>query len=213
MKWVFVLLLLVNAALGGYLYWRHITPDPDSRLVQLQMNADQIRIIPEPPKPPPAPATQTAACLEWRAFSGADLDRVRQSLAAVGLGGRVAEREVSVLASWWVHMPPTGSQAAMQRKASELEELGITDFFPVTEAGRWRYAISLGLFRTEDAARAYLAQLRTKGVRSAVVAKREQRLTQTAFVVREPSAEESAKLAELSAASPGTELRAADCPG
>jgi hypothetical protein len=138
---------------------------------------------------------------------------VRQALSALAAGERISEREVSVVASWWVHMPPQGSQAAMERKARELTELSVTDFFPVTEAGRWRYAISLGLFRSEDAARTHLAQLRAKGVRSAVIANREQRVTQTAFVLREPTAQESARLAELSAGWPGTELKAVDCPG
>jgi hypothetical protein len=210
-KWIFVLLLLINAALGGYLYWRHVTPDPDSRLVDLQMNADQIRIIPEPPRPP-APQSQSGACLEWRSFSAADLGRARDAIAALNLGERLSEREVSVVASWWVYIPPQDSQAAMDRKVKELTELGITDFFAVTEPGRWRYAVSLGLFRGEDAARAHLARLRTRGVRSAVVGNREQRVTQTAIVVRDPASEESARLVELSAAWPGTEVRAADCP-
>jgi len=210
-KWVFVVLLLVNAALGGYLYWRQVTPNPDSQILDLQMNADQIRIIAEPPRP--QPALRAAACLEWRGFSAADAARMRPALSALAGGERISEREVSVVASWWVHMPPQGSQAAMERKVRELTELGVTDFFPVTEAGRWRYAISLGLFRSEDAARTHLAQLRAKGVRSAVIGNREQRVFQTAFVVREPTAEESARLAELSTAWPGTELRAADCPG
>lgn len=213
MKWVALVLLLVNVALGGYLYWRHITPNPDSRLVDLQMNADQIRIIPEPPRPQPVPPPQSSACLEWRAFATADLGRARDALAATGLGARVSEREVGVTASWWVHMPPQRSQAAMERKAKELTDLGVRDFFPVTEEGRWRYAISLGLFRTEDAARAFLAQLRTRGVRSAVVTNREQRVTRMAFVVRDPGQEESARLVELAAAWPGTELRVAECPG
>jgi hypothetical protein len=45
-----------------------------------------------------------------------------------------------------------------------------------------------------------------------VVGNREQRVTQTAIVVRDPASEESARLVELSAAWPGTEVRAADCP-
>jgi hypothetical protein len=211
MKWVFGLLLIANAVLGGYLYWKSVTPDPDSQILDLQMNADQVRVIPEPPRPQPAP--RAAACLEWRSFSAADGTRARQALSVLAAGERLFEREVSVVASWWVHMPPQGSQAAMERKTRELADLGVTDFFAVTEAGSWRYAISLGLFRTEEAARAHLAELRARGVRTAVIGNREQRVSQTAFVLREPTAEESAKLAQLSTAWPGTELRAADCPG
>jgi hypothetical protein len=54
--------------------------------------------------------------------------------------------------------------------------------------------------------------LKAKGVRSALITEREQRITQTAFVIRDPSTEESNRLLELSVRYPGTELKAADCP-
>jgi SPOR domain len=212
MKRIFYLLLLVNAGLGGYLYLLHERPDPDAQLIQMQMNADQIRVMAEPPKRP-VPAAPSAACLEWRSFPAAELGRARAALRSLRLDGRLSEREVSVSANWWVHIPPQVTQAAMERKGKELRDLGVTQFFPISDAGKWRYSISLGLFRTEEAARAFLSQLRRKGVRSAVLGNRDQRVTQTAFVVREPTPEESGRLVELSSSYPGTEVRASECPG
>jgi hypothetical protein len=49
-------------------------------------------------------------------------------------------------------------------------------------------------------------------VRSATVGEREQRVTQTAFLIREPTDEESANLAELKDEFPGSELRVLECP-
>ena len=209
MRWLVAILALCNIGLGGYLYFAY-GRSPDAELLREQLNADQIRILPEPPAPPqPQPS---GACLEWRSFAAAELPRVRQALTALGLDTRVSERNVSAAARWWVHIPSQGSQAAVERKARELRNLGVQDFHPIAEPGRWRHAISLGLFRSEDAARAHLDALKAKGVRSALITEREQRITQTAFVIRDPSTEESNRLLELSVRYPGTELKAADCP-
>ncbi|HWQ37133.1 MAG TPA: SPOR domain-containing protein [Burkholderiales bacterium] len=210
MRWLVAGLALLNVGLAGYLFLGYVRVDPDAQVIHRQVNAEEIRIMSQPPAPPPA--RTLLACLEWRGFVSADLPRARDALARLALGPRLSEREVGAVARWWVHMPPQGSQAAMERKAGELRNLGVTDFYPVTESGQWRYAISLGLFRSEDAARTYLAQLRAKGVRSAQLTQRDQRIDQAAFVIRDPTAEESARLLELSALFPGTELRAVNCP-
>jgi len=97
----------------------------------------------------------------------------------------------------------------MDRKSAELRVLGVKEYAPILEPGRWRYAISLGLFSTEDAARRYLAVLRAKAVRSAQLGEREQRITQNAFVIRDATA---SQLASLRADYAGIELRTIDCP-
>ena len=66
-------------------------------------------------------------------------------------------------------------------------------------------------FKTEEAANAYLDQLREKGVRSARAGSREHRVTQTVLVVHEPDIAFAAKLAELKPQFPGTELKALQC--
>jgi cell division septation protein DedD len=208
-KWIALLLLLANVALGGYIYLQRTRPDPDANLVNLQMNAEQIRVLP-PRKRTPPPAA--AACLEWRSFDASELARAIAALEPLALGERLSAREVSVAVRWWVYMPPQSSRAGMEKKADELRELGISEYFPITDAGKWRYAISLGIFRSEAGANAFLEQLRNRGVRSAVVGEREQRATHTVLTIREPGPEEAAKLAELSAGFPGTELKAVDCP-
>jgi len=100
----------------------------------------------------------------------------------------------------------------MDRKVGELQRLGIREHDPVMEIGRWRNAISLGFFRSEEGARRYLAILREKGVRSATIGRREQKVTQTAYLVKDPTSEDSAKLMLLKSEFPGTELRAVECP-
>ncbi len=213
MKWVFILLVMVNIALGAYGYIQSNRTHPDANIPDFQMNADKVTILAEPPPlPKPAPVEPTA-CLEWGSFGDLELRRVRDALSALELGDRVVARKEEGTANWWVYMPPQKSRASMQRKADELVELGVADFVPLPEKGRWQYAISLGTFREERGAREYLVQLRSIGVRSADLGKREQRVMQTTLVISAPTPAESTKLVELATRFPGSEMRATQCGG
>ncbi len=201
MRWVFLLLLAVNIGFGVFVYFRDKAPNPDAQLIAMQMNADKVRIVPPRPPPVPAPVPVTplarATCIEWGGFGTGELTRAQGALDRLAFGARARRVQVSVTVGYWVFIPPQRSQAAMDRKITELKGLRINEYFPVLEPGRWRYAISLGIFRSEEGATRYLSQLRQKGVRSATVGEREQRVTQTAFLISDPTEQESAKLADL----------------
>jgi len=112
-------------------------------------------------------------------------------------------------ATWWVFMPPQGSRQAATIKTAELKGLGIEDYFIVQEDPNVRFAISLGVFRTEEAARNRLEELRSKGVRSAQVRARDTQVQKTWFQVRDVPEAVVAKLNELREGFPGSELK--DC--
>jgi len=215
MKWMFFVLLAASLGLAAVTYVRDRLPNPDAELLGQQMNADQIRIV--PPRPAPAPAPVVAApgpgvCLEWGSFGAAALPRAQAALDALGLGERVSRMDVAVATSYWVYIAPLKSKSDMEKKTNELKQRGVTEYSPILEPGRWRYAISLGVFRSEDGAKKYLAVLREKGVRSAQIGEREQRNAQTAFLVRDPTTAQSAQMMELKTAYPGSDLRPVDCP-
>jgi hypothetical protein len=217
MKWMFFLLLAANLGLAVFVYFRDSLPDPDAQLVMQQINADQIRIVAPRPVPVPAPvpvapAQAPGACIEWGSFGAAELPKAQAALDELALGERVRKMEVAVSTSYWVYIPPLKSKADLDRKVRELKDRGVAEFSPILEAGRWRYAISLGVFRSEDSAKRHLAQLRGKGVRSAQTGEREQRITQTAFLVRDPTDAQSAQLTRLKTDYSGSDLRAVDCP-
>ncbi|HKB84244.1 MAG TPA: SPOR domain-containing protein [Burkholderiales bacterium] len=215
MRWVFFLLLAANLVLAAFVYVRDRLPNPDAQLLTQQMNADQIRIVAPRPIPAPAPvatAPVPGVCLEWGVFGAADRANAQAALELLAIGDRVRGIEVGISTSYWVYIPPLKSKPDMDRKAAELRQLGVTEYSPMVEEGRWRYAISLGVFRNEDGAKRHLGLLRKQGVRSAQIGEREQRITQTAFIVKNPTEAESAQLANLKADYPGSELRAVDCP-
>ena len=215
MKWMFFVLLAASLGLAAVTYVRDQLPNPDAQLVRQQLNADQIRIVPPRPAPAPAPVAPVpgpGVCLEWGSFGAAELPRAQAALDALALVERVRRTDVTVSTSYWIYIAPLKSNLDMQRKANELKARGVTEYSPILEAGRWRYAISLGVFRNEDGARKYLALLRGKGVRSAQIGEREQGTSQTAFLVRDPTAAQSAQLASLKTEYSGSNLRAVDCP-
>jgi len=78
---------------------------------------------------------------------------------------------------------PTGGKPESDR----AQELGVEDFYVVQEDSKFRFAISLGVFKTEEAARSRLAELRKKGVRTARVDPRETSVQKVFFMfVRSP---------------------------
>jgi hypothetical protein len=217
MRLVFLALLLANLALFAYARYGAEQATAAARLPLLQISPEKIRPLkadgaPRAAAPAPAAAAPSAVCLEWGLFAGPDAARADAEIAALGLPPAQLQRVVIDAGGHWVYMPPLKTRAEVDRKIGELKALGVVDFFVVQEPAQWRNAISLGIFRSEEAASAFLAALRDKGVRSAVSARRENFLKQIAWYVREPAEATVSRLTELQRAFPGSELKAAPCP-
>lgn len=152
-----------------------------------------------------------AACLEWGDFSGPDLARASAVLSTMQLPGKLSRREVELNRGYWVYFPPLRNKAAVNRKISELKALGITDYFVVQGSGHWHNAISLGVFKTKEAAQNYLRGLHGRGVHTARVGERASKLKATLFMLDGVDAATVAKLTALQKDFPGTELNAVPC--
>ena len=227
MRAFFLLLVLVNLA---YFAYAHVALEggAESRIPQLQVAAERIKLIKAtqqvpaeksqvpvkalPPAPPQTATAAPAACLEWGIFAGPGIARAERALASIGLPEGQVERTVTDAGGYWVYLPPLKNKADVDRKVRELRDLGITEFFVVQDAGQWRNAISLGIFRTDEAAQAFRAGLKQRGARSAIVTRRENFLRQVAFYVREPSEATVARLTLIQQEFPGSEMRAGPCP-
>jgi len=225
---LFLLLVLANLV---YFTWAHVAREGASvedQFQQLQIAPEKIKLlkaagkaVPDkpktpgktiPPAPPKAALAFPVACMEWGVFAGPDVARAEAALAKLELPAERIERTVTDAGGYWVYMPPQKTKADAARKVSELKALGVTEFFLVQDPGQWRNAISLGIFRTEEAAQGYLAKLKERGVRSAIAARRENFLKQVAFHVREPGAAAVARLALIQEEFPGSEIKAGTCP-
>lgn len=109
------------------------------------------------------------ACTEIGNFSEADASRFEKQLTALALGKRLSRRVVQEPSGYMVWIPPQGTREYADKKAGELRQLGITEFYVIQDASEFRWGISLGIFSTEAAAKSRLAQLMLQGVRSARV--------------------------------------------
>jgi hypothetical protein len=226
MRALFLLLVLANLVFFAYVQVTRESADGGSRISTLQIAPEKIKQLKpaEPaagkpkgagkaiPAAPPKSAAAPAACLEWGVFAGPAVGKAESALARLELPEGQVERTVADAGGYWVYMPPLKTKSEIDRKIGELKAFGIADYVVVQDAGQWKNAISLGIFRTEDAAQGYLAKLKERGVRSAIAARRENFLKQVAFHVREPNPATVAKLAELQKEFFGTEMRAGPCP-
>lgn len=233
-----LLLLLLLTNIGFFAYHRLLsgTDEAAAQIAALQISPEKIVPVaveavssvapaattaPAPVSVPAAPAAVSPApaaiaaptsCAEWGPFAGAEVARADAALAALGLPAGTTQRRVTEVDGYWVHMAPLKTKSEIDRKVGELKALGVAEFFVVTDAGPWRNAVSLGLFKNEDAAKSELERLRARGVRSAMITRRERFLKQVAFVVNDPVAATIARLTELQKDFPAAEIKTGSCP-
>ncbi|MBU1777368.1 MAG: SPOR domain-containing protein, partial [Gammaproteobacteria bacterium] len=163
-----------------------------------------------PPAEDAKPAV-AASCTEWGEFSGADLARAAQALETMKLGDRLSQRIVEQDHGYWVYIPPLKNKAAVERKIEQLKVRGVEEYYVVQGEGTWMNAISLGVFKTEEAAQKYLAYLRSKTVRSAKVGERSSKLRFTVFVMKDLDAAALVRLEGLHKEFPDSKLATSAC--
>ncbi|MBE0612511.1 MAG: SPOR domain-containing protein [Burkholderiales bacterium] len=222
MRLLFFILLLANVTFFAYGWFGPgAQAGGDTQIVSQQLNPEKIRLLQpeqvsalarksEPAKhdtAKPETAKPMTACLEWGAFGNSDAARAEQALEPFALGAKLSQRRQEDIAGFWVYIGPLSSRQLAVQKAGELKRLGIDDYFVVSDEPKWRNSVSLGVFKTEEAAKARLAALRTKGVRSATIGARETRQGKTYFQMRDLDSGLTAKLNALKQGYPGTELR------
>ena len=210
MRTLFFILVLANVAFLAFA-WSDSGADAngEGRIIGQQISPEKIRLL--APEQVSALTRKLEApklvCLEWGALVGGDVARAGQALEPLALGAKLTQRKQEEVAGFWVYIPPLASRLVATQKAGELKRLGVDDYFVVPDDPKWRNAISLGVFKTEDAAKARLVALRAKGVKSATVGARDTQLGKIYFQVREASSIVSAKLNELRQGFAGTEVR------
>ena len=167
-----------------------------------------------------APATQlpaaqvaavTPSCTEVGNFTVADAKRFSEQLASLNLGDRVAQKLTQDVTSHMVYIPPQDGREGAERRIAELRRLGIGDFYVIPDSfpnPALRSGVSLGIFRTEEAAKAYVGQLISRGVRSARIIARRSGAGKQVFQLRDLSPEARTALDNIKSAFPDQEIRA-----
>lgn len=159
-----------------------------------------------PPAPSPAaravapPATREEpdlVCLEFAYFNAADAKRFDAALAGLPLATKPMQRSVEEIVSYMVYVPNQDGKPGADRKASELRRQGINDFYvmPGTYAiAALRWNISLGVFKTEPAAKAFVARLSGQGVKGLRIVPRKSGATRQLYQLRDVDQATQARL-------------------
>jgi hypothetical protein len=213
MRTVVLLLIAANLALFAFTRLESAATGESARIGE-QVDADKIKILTPQQVAALGPAKVAAladVCAEWGPFSDAERTKALADLDSLQLGKLLTQRKVDVDSTFWVNVGPFSSKAAADKRVGELRGQGVTDTSAV-DAGRGQYVVSLGVFRTEQAARARVDALSKQGVAAAKVEPRQQTYSQTVLVVRDPREPVVARLKDLQSQYTGSDLKIGACP-
>ncbi|HUW25917.1 MAG TPA: SPOR domain-containing protein [Gallionella sp.] len=225
MRALFWILLLGNVIFFAAMQWGDgLIADEQLTQAQPALHEEKIRLL-TPPVTEPAESSVVAAestpsatkpdasvCLEWGDFSGADLTRATAALSTLQLGDKLSQHQVEHAIGYWVYIPPSNGKAAVTQKIAQLKARGIDEYFVVPDAGPWLNAISLGVFKTQEAAQSFLDDLqRNRDVRTAQIGERASKFKTTVFVLNGLDATTASELAEIQKGFPGSILKNVSC--
>jgi cell division septation protein DedD len=216
LKFIFWCLLCMNGLLLAYsqgVLGNFKGNEREPARIKNQLNTDKLVPLPAAPAiaaAPPAVKAEALACFEIGNFAQAEARRFEARLAPLDLGERQSRQSVASLevTSYMVIIPPQGSKEAADRKAGELKALGVTNFFIMSDNSPLKWAISLGVFKSEAAAQSLLATLNKEGVHSARVSPRGAQTSKLAFQFRGVDAAARSKIDDIAGAFPALETRA-----
>ncbi|AMP07529.1 SPOR domain-containing protein [Collimonas pratensis] len=231
LKLIFWLLLLANAALfamqKGYLGALYSDGREPARIGK-QLQADKIKLVASDAAPAataaasasaPAPAAAGApaaadlasvACTEIGNFSASEARRFSSQLAERTPNLKFVRREIQEVASHMVYLPSLGSKEAADKKSDEVRRLGINDFFVIQDSSALRYGISLGIFKTDEAAQKQVASLAKRGLSGAKVGTRSVSSSKVAFQLRDMGGDAKLAFDKIKTDFPAQEVRS--CP-
>lgn len=219
MRWVVLLLLLLNVALFAYferggrrpaeVVAGHEAIQPERIRI---LSAAELAGMPKKPEPPPPkPAPEPVSCYEWGSFSSESVVRAREILNGFAVQSELRQTASQEVKRYWVYIPPLPSVEKAQAKNEEVRALGVAESYVVQEP-KWRNAISFGVFRDEALATRLLEDLRAKGIKTAVKGLRDQDGGQSSFFIRNLADRMAEEIGKLQPDFPGSELRKMTCP-
>lgn len=186
--WTFFIInvLLLSLKLGfdfGYLD-SLIVKNNEPYRIKAQLNTEKIKVISindamnivESNK-----KASTIACLEVGKFTQSESSSLESILKALNLGERQTIIELTEPSKNMVYIPALGSKDAVEKKTAQLRKLGIIDFYQIEDKALPAWSISLGVFKTPEAAKAHLANMIKKGIKEAKLAPTTNGLTKYAY--------------------------------
>ena len=215
LRFLFWTLLVINALIAAFNVgwlgkWSLETHEPER--LKMQHHADQLVLVSASQAqamadPAPEKTAEVTACVEIGNFLQGDASKIEERLKTLALGDRQSRINVNETASHMVFIPSQGSKDAADKKVGELKRLGIHDFFVIQDQGALHWGISLGVFKTEEAAKQHLANLNNKGVRTARIMPRSVSTTKFAYQLHALTADEKKRFDTIKNEFPTQDVR------
>lgn len=206
------LALLIGLPMAGIQFpW---TPTGEGERLSRQLRPETIQILPQSSEPaheppPAAPAAESAPeanaekrCVVLTSVTPDAAEALHHAASDAGLEFTLSGLQPR---SYWVHLPPGGGKDGATRRTETLTRAGFTDFLIVRDAGPNQYAVSLGLFRAEEAAQRLLEQLQQKGIKTARITVREASGSSGRAEIAGPAPAVEALLAKMKTSTEGQE--------
>jgi hypothetical protein len=206
---LFLVLVFANVAFFAWRYYADHSPSRGADPVTQQLQPERIKII-APEELARISGRAQAACVELGPITAGDASRAEEAVTGLAAGLKVSQRRTEDLGRWWVYIPPLPTRQAAMQRAAELRNQGVEDSSLISDDPQWRNAISLGVFRSEDAASKRAEELRRRGVRGVETGPRESAVARVYVQLRDAPEPVRAKLGELKGGFPGAEVR--ECP-
>jgi hypothetical protein len=214
MRLLVVLLLLANLAFFAHSRLERMHAGEPARLTN-QIQPEKLKLLTPSQVAALGPAKVAQLnniCLEWGAFTDVERPTALAALESLQPGRQLSQRRIDGAPSFWVFIPAMPTRQAAEKKVGELRALGLTDYYILND-GPQKNAISLGIFKTEEAANNYHQSIRPRGVNSARVGPRAQGISQTTLILRDPQPGQAERIQQLKNDFPGTEVRIGPCNG
>ena len=173
--------------------------------------AESAAAVETPPEPAqvPAPVT-TIACTQAGSFAAGDARRFETRIERLGFGARQTRTSVPYqeVTSHLVYLPPNGGKEGADKRVADLKEKGVTNFFVMQGEGPMKWAVSLGVFKTDTAAQGVVTALGKQGVHGVRVLPRGPQTTRAAWQFRDLTEEERKRVADIADDFTGVQVRA-----
>lgn len=210
-KNLFFLLLLANVGLfalhaAAYFGWQSGAREP-ARIAQ-QLHPERIVLLARDRKSVPPPVKP--ACVEVGNFTVPLAAVFEARIAELGLPSQPQKRDIRELVTHMVFLPPQNGQAGASRKLAQLRQLGVTDFYVIQDQSPRRWGISLGLFKSAEAAQTQLEAITQAGVTGARLEAYPASFNRAAYRFQELDVKSALALDGLKSDFPGVEVRACE---
>jgi hypothetical protein len=224
MKWLLWILLLANLIFFSYVQWGDmLTGESKSPKHKPPLNGEKIKLLDAPvtaSESSPSSAVSatpqdqrafTDVCLEWGEFSGTDSERATAALTTLKLADKLTQRQTDYAVGYWVYMSPAKTRAEMDKNIAELKAHNVKDYFVVRDSEQWKNAISLGVFKTDKAARKVFDGLRAKGIKTVKTGELMSKFRSTVFVLKSLDAAAIEKMVNLQKEFAGSAVHLVAC--